>query len=340
MGWEQSVLGYPISDETMTSDGLGRYNSFQGGLIIWSPETGAHEVYGEILKKWGSLGWERSFLAYPVTHQSVAPDGIGQFSHFQGGSIYWSPDTGAHEVHGAIRDQWSSLGWEQSVLGYPISDETVTSDGVGRYNAFQGGLIVWSAETGANEVHGAILDKWGSLGWERSFLGYPLTNESTTPDGVGRFSHFQGGSIYWSPNTGAHEVHGAIRDQWSSLGWEQSVLGYPISDETVTSDGVGRYNAFQGGLIVWSAETGANEVHGAILDKWGSLGWERSFLGYPLTNESTTPDGVGRFSHFQGGSIYWSPNTGAHEVHRRDLGQVVFRWLGAILAWLPGFRRA
>lgn len=28
-----------------------------------------------------------------------------------------------------------------------------------------------------------------------------------------------------------HEVHGAIRDKWASLGYERGLLGYPISDE-------------------------------------------------------------------------------------------------------------
>jgi uncharacterized protein with LGFP repeats len=46
----------------------------------------------------------------------------------------------------------------------------------------------------------------------------PLTDESPTPDGIGRFNHFQGGSIYWTPGIGAHEVHGAIRDKWASMG--------------------------------------------------------------------------------------------------------------------------
>src|SRR5207302_49498 len=83
-------------------------------------------------------------------------------------------------------------------------------DGVGRYNHFQGGSIYWTPGTGAHEVHGAIKDKWASMGWERSFLGYPVTDETGTPDGVGRYNHFQGGSIYWTPSIGAYEVHGAI----------------------------------------------------------------------------------------------------------------------------------
>ena len=265
----------------------------------------------DIDAKYAALGGPGGWLGQPTTPELAAPDGIGRYRHFQGGSIYWSPSTGAHEVHGAIRVKWASLGWERSFLGYPLIDESATPDGVGRYSHFQGGSIYWTPSTGAREVHGAIRGKWSSLGWERSFLSYPLTDESTTPDRVGRYNHFQGGSIYWTPSTDAHEVHGAIRGKWSSLGWERSFLGYPLTDESATPDGVGRYNHFQGGSIYWTPSTGAHEVHGAIREKWASLGWERSFLGYPTSDELSTEDGTGRYSEFQHGSIYWSPSTGA-----------------------------
>ena len=157
------------------------------------------------------------------------------------------------------------------------------------------------------EVHGAIRDKWTELGGTESFLGYPLTDETVTPDGTGRYNHFQGGSIYWTSKTGAHEVHGAIRDKWTELGWEKSFLGYPLTDETVTPDRTGRYNHFQGGSIYWTSKTGAHEVHGAIRDKWAKLGWEKSYLGYPISDEKSTSDGKGRYSEFQGGTLYWTP---------------------------------
>jgi uncharacterized protein with LGFP repeats len=261
--------------------------------------------------KYAQLGGANGFLHAPTTAESVPPDGTGRYRHYQGGSIYWSPATQAHEIHGDIRGKWSSLGWERSFLRYPTTDETRTPDGVGRYNHFQGGSIYWTPATGAHEVHGDIRAKWASLGWERGFLKYPLTDETTTPDGVGRYNHFQGGSVYWTPATGAHEVHGAIRDKWSSLGWERGFLKYPTTDETTTPDGVGRYNHFQGGSVYWTPATGAHEVHGAIRDRWASMGWERSFLGYPTSDELVTEDGVGRYSEFQHGSIYWSPSTGA-----------------------------
>jgi uncharacterized protein with LGFP repeats len=163
-------------------------------------------------------------------------------------------------VYGAIRVKWDALGAEAGFLGMPTTDELSTACGGGRFNHFQGGSIYWTPATGAHEVHGAIRSKWASLGWECSFLGFPLTDETTTPDGIGRFNHFQGGSIYWTPATGAHEVHGAIRDRWASLGWERSRLGYPTSDELVWA-GTGRVSRFQGGSIYWSPIFGTIVVY-------------------------------------------------------------------------------
>ncbi len=153
-------------------------------------------------------------------------------------------------VYGAIRAKWDGLGAEAGFLGMPTTDELSTACGGGRFNHFEGGSIYWTPATGAHEVHGAIRGEWASLGWECSFLGFPLTDETVTPDGVGRFNHFQGGSVYWTPATGAHEVHGAIRDKWASLGWERSALGYPTSDEQSWA-GVGRVSHFQHGSIYW-----------------------------------------------------------------------------------------
>lgn len=209
-------------------------------------------IHPIILKYWG-LGGSSGWLGPATTTITICPDRVGSFQHYANGSIYYHPATGAHEVHGLIRARWSSLGWERSFLGYPLTDETATPDGIGRYNHFQGGSIYWSPSTGAWEVHGSIRGKYSALGWERSFLGYPLTNETITPDGIGRFNHFQGGSIYWTPGTGAWEVHGDIRGQWAALGWERSALGYPISDEMTVYGGLGRISHFQRGSIYWSA---------------------------------------------------------------------------------------
>jgi uncharacterized protein with LGFP repeats len=107
-------------------------------------------------------------------------------------------------------------------------------------------------------VHGDIRLKWGRLRGHRGFLGYPITDETGCPDGRGRFHHFEHGSTYWTPQRGAFEVHGAIRDLWSSLGFERSRLRYPVSDEMNMPGG--RLSRFEGGEIRWTQTGGPKAV--------------------------------------------------------------------------------
>lgn len=162
----------------------------------------------------------------------------------------------------AIDDKYAALGGPGGFLGKPVDagagdEEMSTASGRGRCRDFEGGSIYWTPQTGAHEVHGAIRLHWARLRGERGFLGFPQTDETGTPDGRGRFNHFEGGSIYWTPQTGAHEVHGDIRAEWARLGWERGRLGYPTSDEKDTPDG-GRVSDFEGGNILWWPRRGVD----------------------------------------------------------------------------------
>ena len=145
-------LGAPVdegagSGEMQMPDGRGRVRDFENGSIYWTPEHGAHEVHGAIRLKWAQLRGHSGFLGYPVTDETGCPDGRGRFNHFEGGSIYWRDDIGAHEVHGAIRELWAQMGWEVGRLGNPLSDERGSGDK--RASTFQGGTITWTPQGGA-----------------------------------------------------------------------------------------------------------------------------------------------------------------------------------------------
>ena len=81
-------------------------------------------------------------------------------------------------------------------------------------------------------------------------LGFPTTDEINTPGGEGKFNHFQRGSIYWSPSTGAHKVLGEIRNYWGMNGWEKSRFGFPVSEERRLNDGAVQQE-FQGHALQW-----------------------------------------------------------------------------------------
>jgi uncharacterized protein with LGFP repeats len=61
-------------------------------------------------------------------------------------SIYWSPQTGAHVVAGAIRNAWGGLGWENGRLGYPVGEEVVTAGS--RWQDFAHGRITVESPSG------------------------------------------------------------------------------------------------------------------------------------------------------------------------------------------------
>lgn len=223
-------------------------------------------------QKWQELGGE-DFLGAPVGDDFPAgkvahPGGlkgpqkkVGRGRQYQKGFIYHLHAQGAsaaavHEVHGLILAKWGKLGrsgFAVGWLGFPLSDEADLKGGKGRCNRFENGIITWKKGAAeAFELHGAIRQKWSALGGSLADLGYPITDETGTPDGVGRFNHFEHGSIYWTPSVGAHAVWGLIRKHWAANGWERNpALGYPISDEKPSPKG--RFSDFENGVVFWKS---------------------------------------------------------------------------------------
>jgi hypothetical protein len=111
---------------------------------------------------------------------------------------------------------------------------------------------------GVGRTQGEIDKRYQTLGGCAGFLGTALTDERITPDGVGKYNVFVNGSIYWSPSTGAHEVHGAIREKWKAVGWEAGPLGYPTSDEYDVANG--RASDFEHGTITWNKTSDTTTV--------------------------------------------------------------------------------
>jgi uncharacterized protein with LGFP repeats len=163
---------------------------------------------------------------------------------------------GPHLIVNGIRSRYVAVGFATGFLGFPLEDERLTINSTGWFQGFENGRIFYSDATGAHELHGYINTKWESIGNVTSFLGYPTTDETGTPDGVGRYNHFSGGSIYWTSALGAHPVRGPIRDHWAAQGWERSFLGYPTGDDLPLGTSNLRFQEFQHGFILWDTVTG------------------------------------------------------------------------------------
>ena len=138
-------------------------------------------------------------------------------------------------------------------------------------------------------------------------LGLPTSSDTRLTDG-GYVVDFRGGSVWWSPATGAHDVRGAINAKYKATGGP-SYMGYPTGNDSPDRVPGVWYSNFQQGDIVWSAGTGAQVVRGPILQKWISLGASGGVLGLPTTSDTRLADGSYQVT-FQHGVISWTASGG------------------------------
>ena len=189
-----------------------------GALVTVQTPVGRPE--DPIARLHAALGGDAGPLGAPLAGERCGLRDGGCLREFQGGSVYRSRLTRAIVVDGDIRARWGTLGWENGHLGYPTGEASCGRRGGGCLQQFQGGWVYWSPATGAAAIDGQIRERWGQLGWENGYLGYPVGGARCGLRAGGCLQLFQGGSVYWTAATGARAVDGAIRDRWGSLGWE------------------------------------------------------------------------------------------------------------------------
>ena len=100
---------------------------------------------------------------------------------------------------------------------------------------------------------GAILARWESIGGPNSPLGAPKSPEAAG-EGTARYATFEKGAVYWSPESGAEPLTGAIYEAWASLGYERGALGLPTSGEIQEPQWI--VQNFQHGTLNFDREKG------------------------------------------------------------------------------------
>ena len=264
----------------------------------------------------------------------VYPAGDGFAQNFASGKMFFTRDTGAHLMQGAILEKYESLGGPaDSDLGFPTIDE-----GPGRapdsrnttLSASDNPVIFWTPATGARVVRGAINAAWDKLGGSSGVLGVPAEDE--TYDGAVVRQKFTGGELSYDrraktfttvppelaaqltdlevPDDPVSAINAARRAAGGPLGPLGAAEGEPYS---IGADGMGQ--DFVNGKIFYSPDTGANVVTGQVLAKYESVGGPEGDLGFPVTSE--VDGGVApasRMSTFAAEDkpvIFWTPDHGA-----------------------------
>jgi hypothetical protein len=252
---------------------------------------------------------------------------------------YGSGMPAAYVIYGAIRNRWERAGIKTR-LGALVSDESNGRARGVRWNAFERGAIYWSRDSGAWEVLDRPYLDYERMGGSISAIGLPVGPPSIIPSGTEQ--RFQRGMLYQRGGAlRAYEVHGAIVTHYLDTGGP-GTWGFPVSDEQdVLQGGTGllappvtgaKQSRFERCTIFWSANTGAHEVHGAILNAYTAAGGAglpnddlTNGLGLPLSDEADIPAwaGFGRHNTFEHGSIVWNgANTRVCPVFKIKLGTV------------------
>jgi len=277
---------------------------------------------GAILVAYNDMGGTSSWLGTAKSGYICGLVNGGCFQSFQGGSIYWSPATGAHPVRGAIGGLWGTQNWEKGWLGYPTSDELCGLAQGGCAQNFQGASLYYTPATGVLPVGSPIYAGFAAQGYENGVFGYPVGWQTCGLVNGGCYQAFQGGTVYYSPATGSHMVRGAIFATWAKQRYETGPLGYPTTDEDCTvgmTGKVGCWQTYQGGTLAWSDATGTQQLTGAIAGAWLAAGGPASEAGNPVGGQTCGLARGGCYQGFQGGTVYSGP-PGVHMVRGAIFG--------------------
>lgn len=156
MGGPSGTLGLPRTNESAVGDAAGgRFNTFEYGVILWTPARGAFEIHGDIWNTWSNKGAVKSTLGYPTSDErDVSVNSDFRVSNFQNGAISNSARTGSIVLEGQPWQQWKAYGSESSFLGAPSGATvpiTLTVNGrltIAQQTEFEGGTL--TVRTGAS----------------------------------------------------------------------------------------------------------------------------------------------------------------------------------------------
>ena len=142
LGWPTAAAQCGLAESACSQ-------SFQKGMIVWSPSSGGRIARPDIEALYATLGGPTGELGTRTSGLVRIPQnggGVGQA--YVSGSIY-SSASGTWAVTGAIRDFYFGKSGSAGVLGWPLAGAQCGLPDGGCSQSFQGGIVLWSAALGA-----------------------------------------------------------------------------------------------------------------------------------------------------------------------------------------------
>ena len=240
----------------------------------------------------------------------------------------------------AIIDKYNALGGavtfgppagtgEQS--GYPDNAGVICT-----YVNFQNGAIEYFTNGdqagNAYAILNPFFDKWASMGYASSVLGYPISDMSDTQtssfETQFKYQNFingtERGALEYNLSSGeVFEIHGAIYATW--MGYANSILGLVTSDEREAVPSfkgtTGRVSDFENGHLHWHSSGDHYMItymtYGDLDELYVSMGGTASWLGFPVMHQEER-GGYG-YCEFEDGYIEWDAASGKYVAKKCEI---------------------
>lgn len=290
-------LGYPTSERVLQGS-RHSYQTFERG-IVYASGAGVFPVHtGPLTALHERSDGGTGSLGYPTGRQ-VNEGGPFWFQAFERGHAYVSAAApGGAAVTGTMDTAHRQLGGGRGTLGYPVAEESGTTDPAFRHQEFERGWLHLTP-TGAFTVTGPVLATYAAANGSQGGLGLAAGSQTDQRGGY-VFQEFSGGVVYTSPR-GSHVVAGAVNGVHRQRGGGTGVLGYPVGAETSRDSRFWAVQQFERGAI-YRTGSSAYAVVGGFLAPYAAAGGPYGPLGFPTTDEIRL-DGATWMQSFERGII-------------------------------------
>ncbi|MFC4070240.1 LGFP repeat-containing protein [Actinoplanes subglobosus] len=307
LGDETGVLEVAPAPKLRYLAESGFRTTYENGVVLWSPVTGAHALWWGIADYHRRQGGTAGRLGFPVTDEQSAVQPPAVLQRFQdkqdyghavtealgircGATAYWSPETGVHSTWGGIGEHYELLGGPSQRLGFPIEDEEAAGPSpqgtTGWRQQFQRGVILWSEETRGVAVLAAPEDAPASTPSIAAY--YEKAGGVTGPLGF--------------PVGPRHDAAMSPRATRGTLQRFQGRWRYGVEITDAWDGEIGGATVYR----VWRHDAEPHAVSGAIGQCHERQGGTGGWLGFPLTDEIHVELGRQVWQLFEGGAVFWT----------------------------------
>jgi hypothetical protein len=283
------------------SDGYVR--KYKKGRVLWSDGHGAHAISGEIEEVWTN---NKDSLDFPEGDSETAQESpfgtTGVRQPFESNTVY-SSTLGVYLIYCSSMTCYEAEGGSAGWLGFPTGIDT-EDEWHGWIQPFEGGAIYSMDGERAYAVSQRVVD---ALPDDQNF--FPVSKEVSTESSFGtpgivqRFqTHPEEGvremAVYSPEGQPAVVVRPEIWGYYRDLGGEGSWLGWPSAQADLSPE--------EEDQALWTE----------VLPPWGeTVAMASAPEAAPEQLDSISQD-------FEGGSIFWRPETGAFAVSNATLNAI------------------